>query len=109
MLGWGGAEIKNIPVSLLIVNDLFHSRCECPDGRFGVTCSEESSACTTGRHACAEGSKCSVVKDGAYECLCPLGKSGEHCNEGLFRLMIISGSILTTKVYSSLESKCQSS
>ena len=67
---------------LYFISFMSFSRCECPDGRFGVTCSEESSACTTGRHSCAEGSKCSVVKDGAYECLCPLGKSGEYCNEG---------------------------
>ena len=51
----------------------FHFSCECPDGKFGVTCEEESSACTTGRHNCAEGSECTVMKDGSYECLCPLG------------------------------------
>ena len=34
---------------------IFFSSCECPDGKFGVTCEEESSACTTGRHNCAEG------------------------------------------------------
>ena len=52
---------------------LSHFSCECPDGKFGVTCDEESSACTTGRHNCAEGSECTVMKDGSYECLCPLG------------------------------------
>ena len=51
----------------------FRFSCECPDGKFGVTCDEESSACTTGRHNCAEGSECTVMKDGSYECLCPLG------------------------------------
>ena len=60
----------------------FYHSCECPDGKFGVTCEEDSSACTTGQNECAEGSKCSVVRDGSYRCLCPLGKTGKFCNEG---------------------------
>ena len=40
------------------------------------------SACTTGRHKCAEGSKCTVVRDGSYICRCPLGRVGEFCETG---------------------------
>ena len=47
-----------------------------------MTCQEDSSACTTGQNECAEGSKCSVVRDGSYRCLCPLGKTGKFCKEG---------------------------
>ena len=63
---------------------LSYFRCECPDGRFGVTCDESASACTTGRHKCEEDSKCSVMKDGNYECLCPLGKTGKFCETTVF-------------------------
>ena len=63
---------------------LSYFRCECPDGRFGVTCDESASACTTGRHQCKEDSKCSVMKDGNYECLCPLGKTGKFCETTVF-------------------------
>ena len=72
--------------SQVIRTNLFSNKhffsCECPDGKFGVTCQEGSSACTTGQNACAEGSKCSVVRDGSYRCMCPLGKTGEYCKEG---------------------------
>ena len=78
-------------------------RCECPDGRFGVTCNEDSSACTTGQHQCEEGAKCSVVRDGSYQCLCPFGKTGKFCKEGISNL-IINHIIRLTPIYVKINS-----
>ena len=56
--------------------------CSCTDGWFGVMCREESTVCTTGKHACAEGSECAVHPNGTYFCLCPFGRRGTLCDEG---------------------------
>ena len=63
------------------LNFIFRS-CSCPDGWFGVMCRGESTVCTTGKHACAEGSECAVHPNGTYFCLCPFGRRGTLCEEG---------------------------
>ena len=78
--------------------------CSCPDGWFGVMCREESTVCTTGKHACAEGSECAVHPNGTYFCLCPFGRRGTLCEEGSRPYMIwrITGSVFIWKLSLSL-------
>ncbi|KAL1124137.1 hypothetical protein AAG570_001907 [Ranatra chinensis] len=52
--------------------------CLCHDGWFGAECSMSSNPCDSTRHNCSQGSTCVPLQSG-YECDCPLGKSGKHC------------------------------
>ena len=69
--------------------------CSCPDGWFGVMCREESTVCTTGKHACAEGSECAVRPNGTYFCLCPFGRRGTLCDEGSRPYIIRNSKVIT--------------
>lgn len=42
-------------------------------------------ACDTG-HSCVEEATCLPRTPGGYECLCPLGKAGRSCSEGMIQI-----------------------
>ena len=61
----------------------FHSfyRCKCSAGYYGQLCTDLTSVCD-GNHSCIGDSVCVPLSEGGYVCDCPLGKTGEYCDQG---------------------------
>lgn len=60
---------------------VFLHRCLCRDGWFGPVCALRHNPCDTNRHNCSDGATCVPLETG-YECDCPLGRAGKHCEKG---------------------------
>uniref|UniRef100_A0A8C6RB25 Agrin n=1 Tax=Nannospalax galili TaxID=1026970 RepID=A0A8C6RB25_NANGA len=54
---------------------MFH--CQCPPGRFGLTCADEKSPCQP--NPCHGTAPCRVLPTGGVKCECPLGRRGAFC------------------------------
>uniref|UniRef100_A0A8C6RCQ4 Agrin n=1 Tax=Nannospalax galili TaxID=1026970 RepID=A0A8C6RCQ4_NANGA len=57
---------------------MFH--CQCPPGRFGLTCADEKSPCQP--NPCHGTAPCRVLPTGGVKCECPLGRRGAFCQTG---------------------------
>ncbi|KAM5248760.1 agrin [Ctenodactylus gundi] len=65
---------------------LFH--CQCPPGRFGLTCASEKSPCQP--NPCHREAPCHVLPEGGFKCECPRGHGGTLCQTDLIWPFIIS-------------------
>ncbi|XP_063091307.1 agrin isoform X8 [Cavia porcellus] len=58
---------------------MFH--CQCPPGRFGLTCASEKNPCQP--NPCHGAAPCRVLPEGGPKCECPLGRGGALCQTDL--------------------------
>ncbi|XP_006871817.1 PREDICTED: agrin [Chrysochloris asiatica] len=55
--------------------DMIH--CQCPPGRFGLTCANDQNPCLP--NPCHGAAPCRVLPEGTAKCECPLGRGGAFC------------------------------